>query len=100
MIIITSIIKTSTLGEFWTHFIGIKALKEHFFKKMVNLTHSQFNIQYLYKDGFLHFSGLRQKQKEDKVDFGNDREDNIIEDLNTLSAIYDIIEPNVNSLRQ
>ena len=33
---------------------------------------------YLYKDGFLHFSGLRQKQKEDKVDFSNDQEDNIL----------------------
>ena len=31
---------TSTLGEFWTHFIGMKALKVHFFKKMVNLIHS------------------------------------------------------------
>ena len=43
---------------------------------------------------------MQQKQKQDEVDFGNDREDNIIEDLNTLSAIYDKIEPNVNSLRQ
>ena len=55
---------------------------------------------YLYKDGFLHFSGLRQKQKEDKVDFSNDQEDNILEDLNTLSASYDKIESNVNSLSQ
>ena len=29
-----------TLGEFGTHFIGTKASKVHFFKKMVNLTHS------------------------------------------------------------
>ena len=28
----------STLGDFGIHFIGIKTLKEHFYKKMVNLT--------------------------------------------------------------
>ena len=55
---------------------------------------------YLYKDGFLRFSGLRQIQKEDKVDFNNDQKDNILEDLNTLSASYDKIESNVNSLSQ
>ena len=49
---------------------------------------------------FLHFSGLRQNQKQDSVRFGYDREDNIIEDLNTLSALYDEIQSNVNSLNQ
>ena len=55
---------------------------------------------YLYKDGFLHLSGLRQNQKEDKVDFSKDQEDNILENLNTLSTSYDKIESNVNSLSQ
>ena len=55
-------------------------------------------MQYLNKDKFLYFSGLQEKQ--DKVDFGNDREDNIIEDLNTLSALYDKIKSNVNFLNQ
>ena len=88
-----------TLGEFWTHFIGTKASKVHFFKKMVNLTHSYsicLERQYI----FLHFSGLRQNLKQDRVRFGYDREDNIIEDLNTLSALYDEIQSNVNSLHQ
>ena len=49
---------------------------------------------------FFIFSGLRQKQKQDKVGFGNDRENNIKEDLNTLSALYDKIESNVETLRQ
>ena len=43
---------------------------------------------------------MRENQKQDKVDFGNDREDNSTEDLNTLSALYDKIESNVNSLNQ
>ena len=80
---------TSILGEFGTHFIGI----DTFFKKMVNLTLFLFSI--FIKISFFIFSGLREKQ--DKVDFGNDREDNIIEDLNTLS---DKIKSNVNSLNQ
>ena len=36
------------------------------------------------------------QEKQDKVDFGNDREDNIIEDLNTLSALYDKIKEKKN----
>ena len=63
---------------------------------MVNLTLFLFSI--FIKISFFIFSGLREKQ--DKVDFGNDREDNIIEDLNTLSALYDKIKSNVNSLNQ
>ena len=43
---------------------------------------------------------MRQNQKQDRVRFGYDREDNIIEDLNTLSALYDEIQSNVNSLHQ
>ena len=63
---------------------------------MVNLTLFLFSI--LIKTSFFIFSGLREKQ--DKVDFGNDREDNIIEDLHTLTALYDKIKSNVNSLNQ
>ena len=38
----------STLGDFGIHFIGIKALKVHFFKKLVNLTNYtlEFWIEY------------------------------------------------------
>ena len=46
---------TSTLGEFWTHFIGKKALKVHFFKKMVNLTHSYLISIIFKKTGFFIF---------------------------------------------
>ena len=53
----------------------------------------------LYRD-VAFFSGLRENQKQDKVDFGNDREDNIIEDLHTLTALYDKIKSNVNFLNQ
>ena len=44
-----------------------------------------------------HFLGLRENQKQDKVDLGND---DSTEDLKTLSALYDEIEPYVNSLNQ
>ena len=77
-----------------------KGFKSAFLRKNGKSNSFLLNIYYLYKDGFLHFSGLRQKQKEDQVDFGNDQEDNIIEDLNTLSALYDKIESNVEALRQ
>ena len=63
---------------------------------MVNLTLFLFSI--FIKISFFILSGFREKQ--DKVDFGNDREDNIIEDLNTLSALYDKIKSNVNFLNQ
>ena len=67
---------------------------------MVNLTHFYLVFSILIKMSFFIFSGLRQKQKQDKVDFGNDRENNIIEDFNTLSALYDKTKSNVNSLNQ
>ena len=53
---------TSTLGEFWTHFIGIKALKAHFFKKMVNLTHSELIFSIFIKMGF-SFCRIEKKTK-------------------------------------
>ena len=77
-----------------------KGFKSAFLQKNGKSNSFLLNTYYLYKDGFLHFSGLRQKQKEDKVNFGNDQEDNITEDLNTLSALYDKIESNVEALRQ
>ena len=77
-----------------------KGFKSAFLRKNGKSNSFLLNIYYVYIDEFLHFSGLRQKQKEDQVDFGNDQEDNIIEDLNTLSALYDKIESNVETLRQ
>ena len=53
----------------------------------------------LYRD-VAFFSGLRENQKQDKVDLGNDGEDDMTEDLNTLSALYDKIKSNLNSLNQ
>ena len=54
----------STLGDFGIHFIGIKALKVHFFKKMVNLTHSYLlSIKYHYKDMFFLFFRIERKPK-------------------------------------
>ena len=34
------------------------------------------------------FSGLRQKQKEDIIDFSNDQEDNILEELSLFTTFY------------
>ena len=43
---------------------------------------------------------MREKQTQDQVDLGNDGEDDSTEDLNTLSALYDKIKSNINSLNQ
>ena len=65
---------------------------------MVNLTHLYLVFSVLIKMSFFIFSGLQEKQKQDKVDFRNDRQDNIIVDLYALSALHDKIES--NSLKQ
>ena len=65
---------------------------------MVNLTHLYLVFSVLIKMSFFIFSGLQEKQKQGKVDFGNDRQDNIIEDLYSLYALHDKIES--NSLNQ
>ena len=90
----------STLGDVGIHFIGIKALKVHFFKKLVNLTSYTLKFWIEYHSYSFYFSGLRENQKQDKVDLGNDGEDDMTEDLNTLSALYDKIKSNINSLNQ
>ena len=80
-----------------TNVVGKKMAGNTCKMAMSYLCHFRFETEFsiFIKISFFIFSGLREKQ--DKVDFGNDREDNIIEDLNTLS---DKIKSNVNSLNQ
>ena len=99
MIIITLILKTLHLPRrIWDTLHWHKGFKSTFLQKSGKSNSFLFSI--LIKMSFFIFSGLRQKQKQDKVDFGNDRENNIIEDLNTLSALYYKTKSNVNSLNQ
>ena len=37
---------------------------------------------------FFFFPGLRQKQREDIIDFSNDQEDNILEELSLFTTFY------------
>ena len=58
---------TSTLGEFWTHFIGKKALKVYFFEKMVNLTHSYLIPTIFIKTGFFIFQDWYKNKRKTKL---------------------------------
>ena len=57
----------STLGDFGIHFIGIKTLKEHFYKKMVNLTSYTLEFWIEYHSYSFYFQDWEKTKSKTKL---------------------------------